>query len=163
MNHRPIVIILTCILLPLALASQARAQGASILTGLVEGTTGAISDNLTGYALTAIGLNSQATTQTAILSELSQINDELDTISNQLTEIQDAIETQTCVDALSSSAVIDALTSIATVSNTYTNLLEAGENPNGTVSQANIQQLPEPGEQRPRRRPAVDQRRVERD
>ena len=32
----------------------------------------------------------------------------------------------------------DALTSIATVANTYTQLLQAGENPDGTVSQADI-------------------------
>lgn len=62
----------------------------------------------------------------------------LDTISAQLTDIQNAIQTQTCVEALSSSSVTNALTSIATVANTYTQLLQAGENPDGSVSQADI-------------------------
>ena len=138
MKSRPYVAILASILLPLTFASKAQSQGVAIFSGLVEGTTGGITTSLTGYALTAIGLNSQAATQTAILSQLTQINDELDTISDQLTEIQDAIQTQTCAELLSSSAVTEALSSIATVSNTYTELVMAGEDPNGTVSQAEI-------------------------
>jgi hypothetical protein len=130
--------IVLLILASFGLASQASAQQASLLSGLVEGTTGGLTDSLAGYALTAIGLNSQAATQTAIADELNQINLELNTISSQLSTIQGDLQTQTCVDALSSSAVTDALTSIATVSNTYTNLLEAGENASGTVSPSNI-------------------------
>ena len=122
----------------LVVAPQMRGQEASVLNGLVEGMTGGITDQLTGYALTAIGLNSQSSTDTSVLSQLTQINNELDTISTELSSIQNAIQTQTCVDALSSTAVTNALTSIGTVSTTYTNLLQAGENPNGSVSQADI-------------------------
>ncbi len=126
------------ILLAFVLAPQSQAQEASVITGLVEGVTGGITDQLTGYALTALGLNSQSSTQTAILNQLTQINNELDTISAQLSQISSEITTQTCVQALNSSSVTNALTSIETVSNDYTALLQAGENPSGTVTQADI-------------------------
>jgi hypothetical protein len=114
------------------------AQEATISAGLVDSIVGGLSVNLIGYGLTSIGLNSEAAYQTNVESQLSAINSELDTISVQLTDIQDAIQTQTCVDALSSSSVTNALTSIATVANTYTQLLQAGEDPDGSVSQADI-------------------------
>ena len=122
----------------LTLATTLRAQQASIVGGLVEGVTGGLSNTLVGNALTSIGLNSQSSFQTDVVSQLEEINTELQTISAQLTDIQNAIQTQTCVDELSSSSVTNALTSIATVSNTYTNLLEAGESTTGSVSQADI-------------------------
>ena len=104
----------------------------------MAGLSAGISTSLTGYAMTAIGLNTQSAYQTSVLNQLSEINDELNTISSQLTGIQDAIQTQTCVDQLSNTSVTDALTSIATVSNTYINLLQAGESSTGTVSQTDI-------------------------
>lgn len=117
---------------------QARAQETAIATGLVNSIAGGLSVNLIGYGMTSIGLNSEAAYETDVETQLEEINNELDTISAQLTDIQNAIQTQTCVQALSSSSVTDALTSIATVANTYTQLLQAGENPDGTVSQADI-------------------------
>jgi hypothetical protein len=123
----------------LAFAPPARSQEASVAGALVEGLTGGAVTTLTGYALTAIGLNSQASVQSNILNQLSEINDELDTISSQLTDIENAIETQTCVDSLSSSSVTDALTSIATISNTYSDLLQAEENTSGSVTPAEIE------------------------
>src|ERR1700761_1637015 len=92
------------LVITLAFAPQMRAQEASVLNGLGEGVTGGVTDQLTGYALAAIGLNSQSSTQTSVLSQLTQINSELDTISTELSSIQNAIQTQTCVDALSSTA-----------------------------------------------------------
>jgi hypothetical protein len=126
------------ILTSLSIAPRARAQQSVIASGLVAGLSAGISTSLTGYAMTAIGLNTQSAYQTSVLNQLSEINDELNTISSQLTGIQDAIQTQTCVDQLSSTSVTDALTSIATVSNTYINLLQAGESSTGTVSQTDI-------------------------
>jgi hypothetical protein len=117
---------------------QIRAQEATIASGLVNSIAGGLSVNLIGYGLTSIGLNSEAAYETNVESELAAINNDLDTISTELTEIQDAIQTQTCEDELSSSSVTDALASIATVANTYTQLLQAGENPDGSVSQADI-------------------------
>ena len=117
---------------------NAEAQQSAIVNDLVNGVAAGVTTDLTGYAITAIGLNTQSNYQTSVLSQLSAINTELNTISAQLASIQNAIQTQTCVDALSSSSVTDSLASIATVSNTYTNLLEAGEVANGTVTQADL-------------------------
>lgn len=122
----------------LASPSRSLGQEDAIVNGLVTGVSGSATSTLTGYAITAIGLNSQSSFQTSVSDELSQINSDLNVISMQLGGIQTAIETQTCVDELSSSAVTNALTSIATVSNVYTNLLAAGESPTGTVSQSEI-------------------------
>ncbi len=130
-----VALIFAALFLP---ASQVNAQESAISAGLVESIVGGFSVNLIGYGLTSIGLNSEAAYETNVESELSAINSELDTISVQLTDIQDAIQTQTCVDSLTSSSVNNALTSIATVANTYTQLLQAGEDPDGTVSQADI-------------------------
>jgi hypothetical protein len=141
MRHSPLLRLILVLLIPFGLAasaSQARAQASVLATGLIEGLTAGTTTSLTGYAITAIGLNSQAAFQTSVLNQLSEINTELDTISAQLSEIENDIETETCVDELSSSAVTDALTSIATVSNMYTDLLQAGESTNGTVSPADI-------------------------
>jgi hypothetical protein len=118
---------------------QVHAQETAIATGLVDSIAGGLSVNLIGYGMTSIGLNSEAAYETNIETQLSEMNAELDTISTQLTDIQDAIQTQTCVDSLSSSSVTNALTSIATVANTYTQLLQAGEDPDGSVSQADIE------------------------
>ncbi len=136
-------IVATLFLVSLTFATTLRAQQASIVGGMVEGVSGGLSDTLVGYALTSIGLNSQSSFQTDVVSQLEEINTELQTISAQLTDIQNAILTQTCVDELSSSSVTNALTSIATVSNTYTDLLQAGESTTGTVSQADIDNFPD--------------------
>lgn len=125
-------------MLLLAFAPHSEAQESAIAGGLVNAIASGFSVSLIGYGITSIGLNSQAAFQTSVLTQLSEINDELDTISTQLSDIQLAIQTQTCVIALSSSSVNNALTSIATVANTYTALLQAGESTTGTVSQANI-------------------------
>lgn len=140
MTHKSQMKSLLAFLIMISFAvSSSHAQEASVIGGLIEGVTGGITDQLTGYALTAIGLNSQANVQANILSRLVQINNQLDTISSELSTIQNDIQTQTCVDALSSSSVTNALTSIATVSNTYTSLLQAGENSNGAVTPSDIQ------------------------
>ncbi|MGH7814815.1 MAG: hypothetical protein ACREQI_12525 [Candidatus Binataceae bacterium] len=118
--------------------SLVHAQQSVIAGDLVGGVAAGITTSLTGYAMTAIGLNTQSAYQTSVLTQLTDINNELDTISDQLTEIQDAIETETCDDQLSSTAVTDALASIETVSNEYQQLVQAGENTNGAVSQSDI-------------------------
>jgi hypothetical protein len=123
------------------LAPRARAQESEIGGSLVEGLSGGVTTALTGYALTALGLNSQSAYQTDIENQLFEINQELDTISSQLNDIQSAIETQTCVVALSSSAVTNALTSIASVSTRYSELLSAGQSATGRVTQADILNL----------------------
>ncbi len=134
-------ILASLIILLLAPRPALRAQESAIVGSLVVGISGGVSTSLTGYALSALGLNSQSAYQTDIETQLLEINQELDTISSQLADIQSAIETQTCVVALSSSAVTNALTSIASVSTRYTQLLAAGQNASGTVSQADILNL----------------------
>ncbi len=125
----------------LGLKSELWAQQAAIIGSLVDGISGGVTVTLTGYALTALGLNSQSAYQTDVETQLFEINQELDTISSQLADIQSAIETQTCVVALSSSSVTNALTSIATLSTRYTELLAAGQSATGSVTEADILNL----------------------
>src|SRR5258708_39955640 len=87
---------LTFLFASMILANTVHAQQASIACGLVEGVTARLSNTLVGYALTSIGLTSQSSFQTNVETQLEEINTELDTISAQLTDIQDAIQTQTC-------------------------------------------------------------------
>ena len=61
------------------------AQEATIASGLVNSVLGGLSVNLIGYGLASIGLNAQAQSQHDILNQLTAIDNELDTISTQLT------------------------------------------------------------------------------
>ena len=138
MKHLMLILGLLLVLLSLVLTPQARAQQSAVMTGLVEGITGGTTNTLSGYALTAIGLNAQASTQTSILNQLTDIQNDLQSITTQLGDIEDAILTQTCDEELSSSSVTNALVSIQTVDDTYITLLQEGENTAGTVSAATI-------------------------
>ncbi len=127
------------VFMSLLMASQSQAQQAVIAGSLVSGVAAGITTSLTGYAMTAIGLNTQSAYQTSVLTQLSEINEQLNNISDQLADIEDEIQTQICDSELSSTAVQNALTSIETVSNEYTQLLQAGETTDGTITTSQIE------------------------
>jgi integrase len=93
-----VIALLLASLVSALMSSPGQAQQTVIASDLVSGLAEGLTTSLTGYALTAIGLNSQTAYETNVLSQLSEINDELNTISDQLSAIQSTIQTQTCAE-----------------------------------------------------------------
>ncbi len=83
-NNRKLIktsMVALLVILSIGLAPELQAQETAVIGTLVAGVSGGATEALTGYALTALGLNSQSAYQTDVENQLFEINQELQTIS----------------------------------------------------------------------------------
>ena len=92
-------------------AAPALAQtgvSANLVQGLAKGIGGAVGNQLTGYALSAIGISGQGSGTSEIADQLNLISTQLTAIATELTTIASDITTETCSENLNSAALVDA-------------------------------------------------------